>query len=140
MISLSFLVENWVSLLFGFISTGAIAYCRFSYKKIKELRVLEERQELDEIEELIEKKLEPVLKLHQESVAMHQETLQNFTTIRNSYRFRLIELCQIYLERGSISTKEYSQLSEMWKVYHELGGNSQAEEYYHKVEQLPIKD
>lgn len=133
MVSLAFIAEHWVSLIFGLISTGAVAYCRFFYKKIKEFERMEEEKNKEQIEAMIEERVQPLRE-------MHVETMHNFIAIRDSYKYRLIELCKIYLERGSITAKEYSQLSEMWKVYHELGGNSQAEDYYYKVEDLPVKD
>lgn len=133
MVSLAFIAEHWVSLIFGLISTGAVAYCRFFYKKIKEFERMEEEKNKEQIEAMIEERVQPLRE-------MHAETMHNFISIRDSYKYRLIELCKIYLERGSITAKEYSQLSEMWKVYHELGGNSQAEDYYYKVEDLPVKD
>lgn len=133
MVSLAFIAEHWVSLIFGLISTGAVAYCRFFYKKIKEFERMEEEKNKEQIEAMIEERVQPLKE-------MHAETMHNFIAIRDSYKYRLIELCKIYLERGSITAKEYSQLSEMWKVYHELGGNSQAEDYYYKVEDLPVKD
>lgn len=94
---------------------------------------MEEEKNKEQIEAMIEERVQPLRE-------MHAETMHNFISIRDSYKYRLIELCKIYLERGSITAKEYSQLSEMWKVYHELGGNSQAEDYYYKVEDLPVKD
>lgn len=133
MVSLAFIAEHWVSLIFGLISTGAVAYCRFFYKKIKEFEKMEEEKSKEQIEAMIEERIQPLKE-------MHAETMYNFIAIRDSYKYRLIELCKIYLERGHVTAKEYDQLSEMWKVYHELGGNSQAEDYYYKVEDLPVKD
>lgn len=133
MVSLAFIAEHWVSLIFGLISTGAVAYCRFFYKKFKEFERIEEEKSKEQIEAMIEERIQPLKD-------MHAETMHNFIAIRDSYKYRLIELCKIYLERGHITAKEYDQLSEMWKVYHELGGNSQAEDYYYKVEDLPVKD
>lgn len=133
MTDINFFVEHWVSLLFGLISIGIVAYCRFLGKKFKEYQTLVEEKNDQEISEMITDMLQPI----QEEL---NKTQHKFCAIKDSYRFRLITLCEIYLERGYLSAKEYSSLSEMWKVYHELGGNSQAEEYYHKVEQLPVHD
>ena len=87
----------------------------------------------EEFEKLIDEKLKGVnekLKLY--------ETF--FETIKHSYRFRLISLCEKYLERGYLTPKEYSQLNEMWGVYHGLRGNDQGDDYYHKAEKLPIHE
>ncbi len=42
MVSLAFIAEHWVSLIFGLISTGAVAYCRMFYKKMKEIEAFKE--------------------------------------------------------------------------------------------------
>lgn len=133
MVSGAFIAEHWISLIFGLISTGAVAYCSFLYKRFKQYEAMQEEKNREEIEALIDERVKPFIQ-------MHGETIHHFTAIRDSYKYRLIELCKMYLERGSITTKEYDQLSEMWKVYHELGGNSQAEDYYYRAEELPIKD
>ena len=57
-----------------------------------------------------------------------------------SYRFRLVQLCQIYLNQGYMTSEQYEQLSEFFKVYSGLGGNGQAKAYYDKAMQLPVKD
>jgi hypothetical protein len=35
---------------------------------------------------------------------------------------------------------QFEQLSEFYKMYHGLGGNGQAEEFYDKTRALPIKN
>ena len=128
-----FLLENWISLIFGLISIAIVAYCKFLHKKFKEYKVILDQQQKEEFEKLIDAKLKEVnekLKLY--------ETF--FETIKHSYRFRLISLCERYLERGYLTPKEYSQLNEMWGVYHGLKGNDQGDDYYHKAEKLPIHE
>ena len=56
-----------------------------------------------------------------------------------SYRYRLIALCKEFINKGYITTDEYEQLSEFYKVYHDLGGNGQAEEYYRRAMSLGPK-
>ena len=134
MVSLTFIAEHWVSLIFGLISAGALAYCRLFYTKLQEVEAYKEEQAKEETEAMIEEKVAPIKDLYEE--AMHK-----IVVIRDSYKYRLIELCKNCLEKGYISTQEYSQLSEMWKLYHDgLGGNGQAEDYYHKATKLPIKE
>ena len=129
----TFLTERWIVLLFGLLSSAIIAYCRHLSNKFQQYRdILDERNER-ELEDLIEEKLIPV----QQEL---EETQYKFNAIKESYRYRLIFLCEQYLDRGYLTPKEYSSLSEMWKVYHGLGGNSQAEEFYHKVEGLPVHE
>lgn len=57
-----------------------------------------------------------------------------------SYRFRLIQLCKIYLKQKYLTQDQYDQLTEFYKVYEGLGGNGQAKEYYEKAVRLEIRD
>ena len=61
-----------------------------------------------------------------------------FTKIRESYKFRFIQLCKTYLKDGFITTGEWEQLSTMYDLYHSLGGNGQAEDYFDQVKKLEI--
>lgn len=70
-------------------------------------------------------------------VQEHNE--ENFKLIVNSYKFRLIQLCKTHLADNYITQSDFDQISEMYKVYHGLGGNGQAQEYYNKVLALDIK-
>lgn len=64
---------------------------------------------------------------------------ENFKLIINSYKFRLIQLCKTHIRDGYISESDFEQITEMYKLYHGLGGNGQAQEYYDKVLELEIK-
>ena len=64
---------------------------------------------------------------------------RNFNLIINSYKFRLIQLCKSHLRDGFITQADFDQITEMYKLYHGLGGNGQAQEYYDKVLELEIK-
>ena len=63
---------------------------------------------------------------------------RNFNLIINSYKFRLIQLCKSHLRDNYIIESDFEQITEMYKLYHGLGGNGQAQEYYDKVLQLEI--
>lgn len=65
---------------------------------------------------------------------------KNFLLILNSYKFRLIQLCKTHLTDGYISSHDFEQLTEMYKLYMGMGGNGQAKEYYDKVMDLEIKN
>lgn len=67
------------------------------------------------------------------------ENEKNFNLIINSYKFRLIQLCKTHLRDGYITEHDFEQITEMYKLYHGLGGNGQAQEYYDKVLELEIK-
>lgn len=64
---------------------------------------------------------------------------RNFQLIINSYKFRLIQLCKSHLRDNYITESDFEQISEMYKLYHGLGGNGQAQEYYDKVLELDLK-
>ena len=64
---------------------------------------------------------------------------RNFKLIINSYKFRLIQLCKSHLRDGFITEEDFEQITEMYKLYHGLGGNGQAQEYYEKVLKLEIQ-
>ena len=64
---------------------------------------------------------------------------ENFNLILNSYKFRLIQLCKDHLRDGYITENDFEQVSEMYKLYHGMGGNGQAQEYYDKVMSLEMR-
>lgn len=65
---------------------------------------------------------------------------KNFQLIIESYKFRFIQLCKIHLKDGYITEADFEQISEMYKLYHGLGGNGQAQEYYDKVLKLDMRE
>ena len=64
---------------------------------------------------------------------------RNYTLIINSQKCRLIQLCKSHLRDNFITEEDFEQITEMYKLYHGLGGNGQAQEYYEKVLKLEIK-
>lgn len=70
---------------------------------------------------------------------VQDENEKNFNLIINSYKFRLIQLCKTHMRDGYISEHDFEQITEMYKLYHGLGGNGQAQEYYEKVLTLEIR-
>ena len=57
-----------------------------------------------------------------------------------SYKFRLVQLCQAYLKQGYMTSEQYEQLMEFYKVYSGMGGNGQGKEYFEKAIKLPIEN
>ena len=55
-------------------------------------------------------------------------------------RDRIVQACRTFLERGSITLDARNNISEMYKWYAELGGNSTGEYYYKKMMELPVDD
>lgn len=56
--------------------------------------------------------------------------------IIESYKFRFIQLCKTHLKDGHITPEEWEQIVTFYDLYHSLGGNGQAEEYYEQVKKL----
>ena len=71
---------------------------------------------------------------------VQDEDSRKFDIIISSYRFRLCQLCKIYLDRGYMTPSDYEQLNEFYKTYTGLGGNGAAKEWYEKVKVLPVHE
>jgi uncharacterized protein YdeI (YjbR/CyaY-like superfamily) len=93
----------------------------------------------DKVNELEHASEEEHKQMYQDLEKTHAETLKALSLIINSYKFRLIQLCKCHLRDGYITAEDFEQVSEMYKLYHGLGGNGQAQEYYEKVLKLEMK-
>lgn len=60
----------------------------------------------------------------------------NLSKIVESYKFRFIQLCKTHLKDGYITPEEWEQIVAFYDLYHSLGGNGQAEDYYEQVKKL----
>jgi len=78
-------------------------------------------------------------KMYADLERVQESNTKNFNLIINSYKFRLIQLCKSHLRDGYITESDFEQITEMYKLYHGLGGNGQAQEYYDKVLELEIR-
>ena len=67
-----------------------------------------------------------------------KELERKLVKIVESYKFRFIQLCQTHLQDGYITNSEWAQITAFYDVYHGLGGNGQAEDYYEQVKKLEI--
>ena len=65
-----------------------------------------------------------------------KELERKLIKIVESYKFRFIQLCQTHLQDGYITNSEWAQITAFYDVYHGLGGNGQAEDYYEQVKKL----
>lgn len=139
-----FLSKYGVELVMSLITAGALAFCKYMHSQMKNYKKLLEEKNRDELDDEIDKKLEPIVQEIEELRKYIREVDINESNRINliiaSYRFRLIQLCQIYLHQGYMTNEQYKQLSEFFKVYSGLGGNGQAKEYYDKTMELPVKD
>ena len=141
---IEFLSKYGVELVMSLITAGALAFCKYMHSQMKNYKKLLEEKDHDELDNEIDKKLEPIVQEIEELRKYIREVDLNennrINLIIASYRFRLVQLCQIYLRQGYITSDQYEQLSEFFKVYSGLGGNGQAKAYYDKAMQLPVKD
>lgn len=139
----AFITEHIVEILFGLISAGALAFCRYLYKQLMAYKKMLQEKENNDIVELIDKKLKPIVEDIEELRTyirkIEDKERQDLTLIIASYRFRLVQLCKIYIKQGYMTQDQYDQLTEFYKLYHSLGGNGQAKEYYEKTMELEIR-
>ena len=139
-----FLSKYGIELVMSLITAGALAFCKYMHSQMKNYKKLLEEKDHDELNDEIDKKLEPIVQEIEELRKYIREVDVNennrINLIIASYRFRLVQLCQIYLRQGYITSDQYEQLSEFFKVYSGLGGNGQGKEYYEKAMELPVRD
>ena len=123
----TFIAEHIVEILFGLISAGVLAFCRYLYKQLITYKKMLQEKENDDIAELIDEKLKPVVEdieeLRRYIRRIENKENQDLTLIIASYRFRLVQLCKIYIKQGYMTQDQYDQLTEFYKLYTSLGGN-----------------
>lgn len=141
---LQFLGEHLVEIFFGLVAAGALAGCKYLHATGKKYKSMIQAEKEQKIEEHIDAKLQPIideiedLRVYIREVGKVEKSHMNL--IIASYRYRLIQLCKQYIKQGYITPEQYDQLSEFYKVYHGLGGNGQAEEYYERAIALENKN
>lgn len=140
----AFIAQHFIEIFFGLISAGLLAFCRYIYTQMKMYQKLAEEKKDEELEELIEEHIAPIKEdlNNLRSFVLEEEKIseRHVEIILASYRFRLIQLCQSFLKQGYMTSEQYEQLVEFFKVYSGLGGNGQAKEYYERTLKLPLKD
>lgn len=139
----AFIVEHTVEIIFGLISAGALAFCRYLYKQLKAYKQLLNDKKYEDLDDRIDEKLKPILDDIEEIRGYIRRTenkeKRDLELIIASYRFRLVQLCKLYMKKGYMTQDEYDQLTEFFKLYSSLGGNGQAKEYYEKTVKLEIR-
>ncbi len=140
----AFIAQHFIEIFFGLISAGLLAFCRYIYTQMKMYQKLAEEKKDEELEELIEEHIAPIKEdlNNLRSFVLEEKKISEryIEIILASYRFRLIQLCQSFLKQGYMTSEQYEQLVEFFKVYAGLGGNGQAKEYYERTLKLPLKD
>ena len=140
----AFFLAHWAEILLSLVTAGALAFCRYTFKQIKNYKKLLEEQDKNDIASLIKTEIAPIVEdiqhLNEVVEQMKVAHEKQIGAIVQSYKFRLIQLCRIYLDQKFMTTDQYEQLSEFYRLYTELGGNGQAQEYYELTIKLPIHD
>lgn len=140
----TFITQHFIEIFFGLISAGLLAFCRYIYTQMKMYQKLAEEKKDEQLEELIEEHIAPIKEdlNNLRSFVLEEKKISEryIEIILASYRFRLIQLCQSFLKQGYMTSGQYEQLVEFFKVYAGLGGNGQAKEYYERTLKLPLKD
>lgn len=140
----TFIAQHFIEIFFGLISAGLLAFCRYIYTQMKTYQKLAEEKKDEQLEELIEEHIAPIKEdlNNLRSFVLEEKKISEryIEIILASYRFRLIQLCQSFLKQGYMTSGQYEQLVEFFKVYAGLGGNGQAKEYYERTLKLPLKD
>ena len=141
---MEWLANNWSSILLSLVTAGALAFCRWTWKQMKNYKALLEEKDSEKLEDTIDEKLVPIL-TEIEELRAYIRNVDNLNShhlnlIIASYRYRLVQLCRLYLKQGYMTTDQYEQLNEFYNLYHELGGNGQAQDFYERASNLPIKD
>ena len=138
-----FLAEHLLEIVFGLISAGALAFCKYFHSQTKAYKKMQDEKKDELIEQLIEEKTLPIMqelqKLRDKVIQLSQEEHDHIELIIDSWKFRLVQLCRLFLAQGYMTQLQYDQLNEMYRIYSELGGNGQAHEYYEKACKLEIK-
>ena len=146
------LLAEWgTEILFALISGSIIGWAKWQATKLRKEKEEAEKNASILAEQKIDKKISDTLEVELEPIYQELEDLRKYcrdnenlekshmNLIVASYRFRLVQLCKGFLNQGYITTTQMEQLSEFFKLYTGLGGNGQAEVYYNKAMQLPLR-
>lgn len=138
-----FIAKYWLEFLFSIIVAVLGIIQKKLQKELKAYKTLVRKEQQEKLEQQIDLKLEPILE-DIEEIRRHvtERDLESDTKINlivSSYRFRLIQLCKIYLKQGYLTTEQYEQINEFYDLYFKLGGNGQAKEFYDQILKLEIR-
>lgn len=138
-----FICANWDKVALSLITTGALAFCGWTWRQMKNYKSLLNEKNAEALDNAIEEKLAPIVNDIEQLRAYIREVdlseQHKLDLIIASYRFRLVQLCKVYLQQGYMTQEQFEQLSEFYKMYRGLGGNGQAQQFYEKTVDLPIK-
>lgn len=138
---LEWIAANWDKVLLSLVTTGALSFCAFLGTKLKHLRGLIEQEEQAQLDEAIEEKTAPIIKeieeLRDYVRKVDKSEQHKINLIISSYKYRLNQLCRLYLKQHYMTIDEYDQLNEFFHLYEALGGNGEAKVAFEQTIQLP---
>ena len=92
-----FLSKYGIELVMSLITAGSLAFCKYMHSQMKNYKKLLEEKDHDELNDEIDKKLEPIVQEIEELRKYIREVDVNennrINLIIASYRFRLVQLC-----------------------------------------------
>lgn len=97
-----FFAAHWASILLSLVTAGLLAFCRYTWKQLKNYKKLLDEKEANKVEEMIDSKIEPIVEDIEELRTYIRETRDieksHMKLIIASYRYRLVQLCKAYLK------------------------------------------
>jgi hypothetical protein len=97
-----FISANWDKVLLSLITSGALGFCGWTWKQMKNYKTLLDEKDAEELDSMIEEKLAPIVNDIEQLRAYIREVdlgeQHKLDLIIASYRFRLVQLCKIYLQ------------------------------------------
>lgn len=130
-------------IMLAVVTAGAIGICKYFHSQAKDYKKLLAARESENVEKTVEEKIAPIVdkikELEFQIKEAREKENKDIGYIISSWRFRIIQLCEIYLQQGYITKSQYIQLSEMYNLYHELGGNGKVTDYYNHTINLEIR-
>lgn len=140
---MEWIATNSLELLMALITAGALGLCGWFGKQVKNYKAMLKTDEQKKTKELIDAEIQPILaeieELRKYINAFEVRETTHINLIISSWRYRLIQLCRIYQRQGYMTADQYDQLTELYRLYHELGGNGQAKEEYERTIALEVK-
>ena len=138
----AWIATHWGDVLLSLVTTGALTFCGWCWKQMKTYKKLLNEKKEAALDDAIEEKIEPVKQdiqqLRDYVAKVDADEKHKMDLIVSSYRYRLTQLCRLYLKRGHMTIGEYDQLNEFYHLYAGLGGNGEAKIWYDRAIQLPI--
>lgn len=134
---------EWIlSIILAVLTAGAISLCGFLWKQVLNYKKLLKKEDTQVIDEHIEEKVQPIIdemeELRNYVREVDKEEKHKIKLIVQSYKYRLSQLCRIYLKQGYMTFDQYDQLNEFYHLYIGLGGNGEAKALYERVISLDI--